>query len=302
MNKSRKAAPVAGPGTDAGTGAGLKIELDGSQVFVGRGGSEWTGAASRVVLLHGAGMDHTVWMLLGRWLARHGHEVVIPDLPGHGASQGDPLTSIEAMAEWLSRLLVRLRDGSAHAASESLGEGGVTLIGHSMGALIAMQAMQTIRDISVDRLILLGAGYPMQVGPPLLNAAERDDPAAADMITAYGHAYSSLLGHNPLPGIPVAQLARVLLLRSRPGVLYTDLKACDGYVASDELQAHARVSGAVTSVHLIAGDQDRMTPSKASSALADMLGAQVQWLPGSGHMMMTEQPEETLAAVRRALT
>ncbi len=276
-----------------GSGNGIEVELDGARVFVGRGGAEWTGAGSRIVLIHGAGMDHTVWVLLGRWLARHGHDVVIPDLPGHGRSQGDALTSIEAMADWLSRLLNTLDDLAIAGTQSDADERGLTLIGHSMGSLIATQAVSCMK---LERLVLLGAGYPMRVGPPLLQAAERNDPLAADMITAFGHAYASVLGHNPLPGIPVANLARVLLLGAQPGVLHADLQACDRYVVPEELLSKVNMP-----VHLIAGDQDRMTSPKAAQALAELLGGDIRWLSGSGHMIMTEQPEQMLSAVREAL-
>lgn len=292
-----KPASNGAPGHAPGGGNGIEVELDGARVFVGRGGAQWTGARSRVVLMHGAGMDHTVWVLLGRWLARHGHDVVIPDLPGHGRSQGTPLASIEAMADWLSRLLGKLDEAEVVPASETTDKPSLTLVGHSMGSLIATQAITSMKP---DRVILLGAGYPMRVGPPLLQAAENNDPVAADMIAAFGHAYASLLGHNPLPGIPVANFARVLLLSAQPGVLHADLNACDRYTVPEDVLSGIRGS-ANTSVYLIAGDQDRMTPAKATKALAELLGGDIHWLPGSGHMMMTEQPEQTLAAVRQAL-
>lgn len=276
---------------------GIRIPVDGAMSYVSRGGAPWGGEARpRIMLVHGAGMDHTVWVLLGRWLARHGYDVIIPDLPGHGHSEGEALTSIEAMSDWLQRLLVALQQ---HAVTEaeggaSLGDGPLVVLGHSMGSLVALELA---RRVDADRVVLLGAGYPMRVGPPLLDAAERNDPLAADMITAYAHAYASQLGHNPLPGIPVANLARVLLLKAAPGVLFTDLTACDRYRGLDD---DAQV--ALPDVHVIAGRHDRMTPAKACQQIADRTrAASLQWLPNSGHMMMTESAEATLAAVRRAL-
>jgi pimeloyl-ACP methyl ester carboxylesterase len=41
-----------------------------------------------------------------------------------------------------------------------------------------------------------------------------------------------------------------------------------------------------------------MTPAKAGAALAEALpGAELTILPGAGHMMMVEQPDETLDAL-----
>ena len=84
-------------------------------------------ALPRVVFVHGALNDHSVWTLLARWFANHGHGVLALDLPGHGRSGGPPLASVEAMADWLLALL----DAAGVAAR---------LVGHSMGSLIALEA------------------------------------------------------------------------------------------------------------------------------------------------------------------
>lgn len=34
-----------------------------------------------VVMLHGAGFDHSTWALHSRWFAHHGYSVLAPDLP-----------------------------------------------------------------------------------------------------------------------------------------------------------------------------------------------------------------------------
>ena len=45
--------------------------------------------------------------------------------------------------------------------------------------------------------------------------------------------------------------------------------------------------------------KDMMTPPKARRALAALIkDARTVVLPGAGHMLMTERPDETLAALR----
>ena len=80
-----------------------------------------------VVLLHGAGFDHTTWALHSRWFAHHGFGVLAPDLPGHGRSSGAPLTTIADMADWTAALL------------DAAGIAKARLVGHSMGSLIALE-------------------------------------------------------------------------------------------------------------------------------------------------------------------
>ena len=57
-----------------------------------------------VILIHGAGFDHTAWRFQTRFLAGRGFRVLAPDLPGHGSSEGPTLASIDEMAAWLGDL------------------------------------------------------------------------------------------------------------------------------------------------------------------------------------------------------
>ena len=95
-----------------------------SPAFVADYGHTRRAGAPTVVLVHGAGMDHTVWTLQGRYLAFHGWNVLGVDLPGHGRSRALlALPSIDAIADWLAELIAEYGDEPA------------ALVGHSMGAL-----------------------------------------------------------------------------------------------------------------------------------------------------------------------
>ena len=48
---------------------------------------------------------------------------------------------------------------------------------------------------------LIGVAYPMKVTEVFLDAARRDDHAAYDMETIWGHAPQVPLGGNPNPGM-----------------------------------------------------------------------------------------------------
>ena len=268
------------------------VELDAAPVFVGEGSGRWQAGRPVLLLVHGAGMDRTVWVLLARWFARHGFDVVAPDLPAHGGSGGEPLRSVEAMADWTWRLLDVLR------AEHGLSHGPLVLAGHSMGALVAV-AMAGARPgpDELARLVLLGAGYPMAVGAPLLAAAAANEHAAIDMIAVYGHAHASRLGRNTVAGISVVNSAMALLERAAPGVLHTDLAACDAWSGAEAAAAGVGAGRA----GIVAGAEDRMTPMRGTRRLAELLGAAVAPIAGCGHMMMSERPDETLAAMRDAI-
>ncbi len=105
----------------------MRLIVDGSETFVGTGGRDFDPALPAVVFLHGAGMDHTVWALLARAFAHHGFAVLAPDLPGHGHSAGEALSSIAALADWIAALI------------DAAGVGAARLVGHSMGSLVALE-------------------------------------------------------------------------------------------------------------------------------------------------------------------
>ena len=75
-------------------------EVDGRKVRV----LECDGGGSVVVLVHGLGLSAGCWRPHLPELARAGHRVVAPDLPGFGRSEG-PLRGygVPATAEWLER-------------------------------------------------------------------------------------------------------------------------------------------------------------------------------------------------------
>ena len=104
----------------------MKFSVDGREVFATTGGAHFDPAKPAVIFLHGAGFDRTAWRLQTRWFAHHGRSVLAVDFPGHGRSDGPALASIAAMADWTAALIAAA--GVKQAA----------LVGHSMGALVAL--------------------------------------------------------------------------------------------------------------------------------------------------------------------
>ena len=66
----------------------MNVSVNGVPAFVATGGVEFDPRLPSVVLIHGAGFDHSTWALHSRWFAHHGFSVLVPDLPGHGRSAG----------------------------------------------------------------------------------------------------------------------------------------------------------------------------------------------------------------------
>ena len=259
----------------------MRLIVDGNEIFAATGGRDFDLALPAVVFLHGAGMDHSVWALLARAFAHHGFGVLAPDLPGHGRSAGAPLASIAALAEWTAALI------------DAAGLRAARLVGHSMGSLIALETAVR-HPQKVAGLGLIAAAATVPVSADLLAAAKANDHAAIDMVAIWGNGYRATLGGCEAPGLWMLGGAERLLERARPGVLFADLFACNAY--QDGLAAAAKVAAPTV---LILGSRDLMTPPKGGKALAAAIaGACLTVLEGAGHLLMTERPNEVLAALR----
>jgi pimeloyl-ACP methyl ester carboxylesterase len=259
----------------------MELLVDGTRIFAGTGGREFDPALPTVVFLHGAGLDHTVWALLARWFAHRGFGVLAPDFPGHGRSDGAPLATINTMADFVAALI-------AGAGAEQ-----ASIVGHSMGSLVALETAVRHPE-KVAALGLIASAAAMPVSPDLLKAAERNDPAAIDMVSIWGHGFAAGIGGSLAPGAWMLGNGRRVLERARPGVLYRDLAACNAY--RDGLASAAKVRVPAT---LVLGARDLMTPAKAGRELGAALpNARVVTLAGAGHMLMSERPDEVLAALQ----
>ena len=259
----------------------MRIRVDGIETFVATGGRDFDPTLPCVVFLHGAGLDHSVWALLARAFAHHGFGVLAPDLPGHGRSAGAPLASIAALAYWTAALIA------------AAGIPAARLVGHSMGSLVVLETAARHPD-KVTALGLISTAAPMRVSDDLLKAAKSNGHAAIDMIAIWGHGYRATLGGSLAPGLWMLGGNERLLERARQGVIYADLSACNDY--RDALAAAAKV--AVPSI-VIQGTRDLMTPAKGGRALAAAIpGCRVAMIEGAGHMLMSERPDEVLAALQ----
>ncbi|MEB2317599.1 MAG: alpha/beta hydrolase [Pseudomonadota bacterium] len=263
------------------------IDTPGRKLYAYTGGRAFDAGQPSVVFVHGAQHDHSVWILQSRFLAHHGRSVLALDLPGHGRSEGPLDTSVEAMAD------------SVIAAMTAAGVERAAIVGHSMGSLIALECAARAPD-RVERIALLGAAYPMKVSDVLLEAAANDEPKAMDMINRWSHSGINFRPGSPAPGFSVYWQNRRLMARQAPGTLLSDFRACDRYEGG--LAAAAAVQCPVL---FVIGGRDMMTPPKAADALAAAIGkapAGIEprraLIPGCGHALMSERPDEVLAALR----
>jgi pimeloyl-ACP methyl ester carboxylesterase len=258
----------------------VNFAVDGRQVFAYTAAHALDPAKPTVVFVHGAGLDHSVFGLQSRYFGYHGRNVLAVDLPAHGRSDGPPLATVAQMADWVLQLLDAAKLGKA------------AIVGHSMGSLVALECAAR-HPARIERIALLGIAYPMKVGEAFMDAARRNDPAAFDMETIWGHSPQSAIGANPNPGMSMYGESLARLARLAPGVLHNDLKACHEYAGGE-----AAVAKLQCPVLFVLGRRDQMTPAKAGASFAQTVpNARLVQLEASGHSLMSEAPDAVLDAL-----
>ena len=258
----------------------MEIDVDGRRAYAATGGRAFDAGKPVVLFIHGAGQDHTNWQLPARWCAWHGHAVLAVDLPGHGRTQGPPLATVPELAGWIGRLL------------RAVGAENATLVGHSMGGAIALEAAAALAE-RVRRLVLLGTAPALPVNEQLLRAAREQPHEAHRLITTWALGADAKRGGNAVPGLWLTNASMALLARNAPGVLAADFEACNRWTSGREAARRVRCPTLV-----IMGGNDVMTPPRAGRQLAELIaGAETLTIAGAGHTLMAEAPDAVLDAL-----
>lgn len=267
----------------------MKYQVLGASLYAYTGGKAFNPAQPTAVFIHGVLNDHSVWILQTRFFAHHGWNVLAIDLPGHCKSAGTPPASVEAAAEVVLALL------------DAAGLEQAALIGHSFGALIALEAAARAPQ-RVSHLALLGVAYPLRVSAALLEASVSAPEKAIAMVNVFSHALlappPSALGPGTwIYGASRALMRRVLASNTDTNVFHTGFKACDNYTGGE-----AAIVRVACPVLFVLGNADQMAPPKGAQGLIKLASAARTVMVPAGHQMMVEAPEEVLAALRQLLT
>jgi pimeloyl-ACP methyl ester carboxylesterase len=258
----------------------MDFTVDGKKAYAYTANHAPDASLPSIIFVHGAGLDHSWWALQSRYFGYHKRNVLAVDLPGHARSDGVPLATIDAMTDWVVRLLDAARLDKA------------AIVGHSMGSLIALECAAR-HPGRVTHISLVGTAYPMEVSESFLSAAKNNEQSAYDMETIWGHAPQVPLAGNPNPGMWMYGDTLARLARLAPGVLYNDLKACNDYTGGMDAAGKVKCPAL-----FILGRRDMMTPPRVASALAQAIaGAQTLTIAPSGHSLMAESPDAVLDAL-----
>ena len=263
----------------------MQLTVNGQVTYCYTGGRPFDPARPTAVFIHGVLNDHSVWILQTRWLAHHGWNVLAPDLPGHCRSAGEPPRSVEEAATFVLALL------------DAAGVRSASLVGHSFGSLVALEAAARAPD-RVSRIALVGTAFPMKVTPALLAASLEQPQEAIEQVTRFSLSMlappPSTLGPGTwLHGGLRALMRRVLASNPRVNLFHLGFKACDDYRNGETAMARVRCP-----VLFVLGRQDAMTPPRSAQSLQAQASDGRTVLLEAGHNPMAEAPDATLFALR----
>lgn len=229
------------------------------------------GIRKTIIAIHGAGMTAGVWGGLAPHLLDHSFRPLT--LPGHDLKTGTALLpDIAAMAAWVRERL------EGHPQD-------VMLVGHSMGALVALAAADAPSVVAVG---LLGAALKMPVNPDLLKSAKETPNDAIGLIIKWG-----VNPAHPQVGA-VRTVLGSLMHAANPAAVGCDLAACDSFTDGQACAAALRKPALVLSA-----EHDKMAKAIDGEALAKAIpGGEYRLLKDCGHMMMVEKPIDTAREMR----
>lgn len=242
-----------------------------------------TGEGPPVVLLHGLGGSLAVWHGVIEALALH-HHVVAVDLRGHGRSGSSGKVTVASWASDVQALIAALELPA------------VTLVGHSVGSLVAQQVAVASPE-AVDQLVLIG-GISWFEPDAKESYQQRAKTVEAEGLDAVADDWvRGALAPRTQAKLPqLVGLLRDLYLRNDPQT-YAD--ACRSVAQSPSIDRE-RIGQPTL---LLVGDHDRSTPIAMSEELhREIPVSQVRVVPTAGHWAPVEQPDQIATAILQFLT
>jgi pimeloyl-ACP methyl ester carboxylesterase len=225
-------------------------------------------ATERLLYVHGSGATQDCFR--AQVEAFPGSDAL--SLPGH--PEGEALTSVGELADWLEKY-VRWK-----------GVSRAVVAGHSLGGAIAIEWALRYPS-AVGGLILIGTGARLRVSPEIFDMLDNRWPECID--TLADRAMSST-------GPELRERFKAWHVAVGQKTTRQDFSACNGF---DLMPRLGEISAPTL---IVVGTEDKMTPPKYSHYLHDHIaGSSLREVAGAGHLVMVEQPAAVNAAMREFL-
>ena len=255
------------------------IPINGYELSYTFNGVSSDAEAINLILIHGAGGQEIDWPMawrsvddltrsLGLTPKDHSgdldkYPIYSLDLPGHGKSGGESKASVDDYASAINDFVI------------ALGLNNVCLVGHSMGAAIALTAALE-RYSWLAGIAMIGGASKLNVNDAILDGLQNSFEQTIDNIIKYSWYKDT--------GSFFKQKAKQRMLEAGSKVVHDDFYACSRFDLTDKL---AEID---TPALVIASDYDRMVPLNVSQEMAGQLtGSIFIGLENCGHFQHIEQ-------------
>ncbi len=226
-----------------------------------------------VILIHGAGSNHLCWPVEIRRL--QDATVYAIDLPGHGKSAGTAHHRVSGYQAAIIDFIAQM------------GLNKAVLVGHSLGAAIALQ-LALDHPQHVAGLVCISAAASFQIDPTLINLfrLQQTQKKTQEILKNYfAPQYGKTQWYpNLLKSLPTV----------RNSLWYADLRASAHFDLRNQLSQ-------ITSPTLVlAGEEDQLVPFSTATHLARQLpNATFKGFRQHGHMLMLEDPKGVAQEIHR---
>jgi (E)-2-((N-methylformamido)methylene)succinate hydrolase len=227
---------------------------------------------ARIALIHGVGLDGSMWRPLREFL-EPGFDVQIIELLGHGSRTKAAPDGV-TLAELAADVAERLRPGTH-------------LVGFSLGALVA-QHLARFRPDLVASLVSVGSvcsRTPEEHGSVMarLALAESDFTASAEASIRRWYPEGT-----PVPASMV-EATRQVLLRNDPKSFIASYRV----FATADAELASELPRITVPSHAVTGELDPgSTPEMSARLAAAIPGCTYSVIIGARHMMPVERPQE----------
>lgn len=244
---------------------------------------ELHGAGQPVLFIHGFPLSSKLWEPLIEPM-KDDYRLILPDLRGFGQSEGSAEASMGRYAEDLAALLDEIGE-----------EGPVVLVALSMGGYIAFEFFRRFPE-RVHALVLADTRHQADDEAGRRNRHTSAEKALAEGSQAIADEMAEKLFARQAPDTLRAQW-REIMAKTAPQSIAAAQRAMAA--RPDSTETLARVNRPTL---IVVGEEDRLTPPEAARQMqAALAAAELEIVPGAGHMTPVEQPQRFVALLQQFL-
>lgn len=272
-------------------GVGLTTLPSGKQLYAKTVGN----GPSTIILIHGLGGTHSIYSPLLNLLRldmedQSQYTCLLFDIEGHGLSptKATSKVSIDSYAQDVKDLIEVL---------DLPTQNGLTVVGHSMGGLIASLFASQHPDM-VSRLVLLGpAACPIPSAAAEANIQRASAVRKGGMSSIVQATAAFATSQNTKTNNPIGYAAVQGSILSQDPEGYA--KACTALAGATDLQIDFAKLGAKIQTCIVTGGDDKISTQAHVMKLAETMGngAEAEVLEGVGHWHLYEDAKGVAAVV-----